>query len=164
VAGGTGLLLGAIPALAFVLARKVSGKPALEPKQSWRGPGGQLSSGQPLAAGGWLRTFPLLPAVLRGELSLVGLRPLKPGEEAPGGQAWQGVREQYRPGLVGPWSLSGALSPAEEMLQELRYLESWSPELDLKLLLRAALARRKNGGTGSSSGVHLTSAEPRRAL
>jgi len=164
VAGGTGLLLGAIPALAFVLARKVSGKPALEPKQSWRGPGGQLSSGQPLAAGGWLRTFPLLPAVLRGELSLVGLRPLKPGEEAPGGQAWQGVREQYRPGLVGPWSLSGALSPAEEMLQELRYLESWSPELDLKLLLRAALARRKNGGTGSSSGVPLTSAEPRRAL
>jgi len=166
VAAGIGLLVGALPALGLILARKLSGRAALEPKQSWRGPGGQISSGQPLAAGGWLRAFPFLPAVLRGELSLVGLRPLKPGEEAPGGQAWQGVREQYRPGLVGPWTVSGVLSPSEEMLQELRYLESWSPELDLKLLLRAALTRGKHPGSGSSTGVPLPSgaAEPRRAL
>jgi N-acetylglucosaminyl-diphospho-decaprenol L-rhamnosyltransferase len=165
-AAGAALILGAIPALALLLSRKLTGKAALEPKQSWRGPGGQISSGRPLAAGGWLRAFPFLPLVLRGELSLVGLRPLRPGEEAPGGQAWQGVREQYRPGLVGPWTVSGVLSPAEEMLQELRYLEAWSPELDLKLLLRAALARRKDPGAGSSNGIPLTSGapEPRRAL
>jgi GT2 family glycosyltransferase/lipopolysaccharide/colanic/teichoic acid biosynthesis glycosyltransferase len=151
LAASIGIVVGALPSLFLVTWRKVAGKPALEPKESWRGPGGQISSGRLLAAGGWLRAFPLLPAVLRGELSLVGLRPLRPGEDAPGGLAWQGVREQYRPGLVGPWSLSGTLPPAEEMLQELRYLESWSPELDLKLLLRAALARRRNRGAGSSS-------------
>ena len=161
-----GLLLGAFPVLLQSLLRKLAGKRVLEPKESWRGPGGHISSGRRLA-GGWLRSYPLLPAVLRGELSLVGLRPLRPGEDAPGGDAWQVVREQYRPGLLGPWTLSGAIPSSEEMLQELRYLETWSPELDLKLMLRAFLSRRRGGGgAASSSGVPLASgaAEPRRVL
>jgi hypothetical protein len=38
------------------------------------------------------------------------------------------------------------------MLQELRYLEEWSPELDLKLLARVALHRPGGGqGRGSAS-------------
>lgn len=99
-------------------------------------------------------------------MSLVGVRPLRPGEDVPGGDAWQVVREQYRPGLLGPWTLSGPIPSAEEMLQELRYLETWSPELDLKLMVRAVLSRRGRGSVPSSDGVPVASgaAEPRRAL
>ena len=49
---------------------------------------------------------------------------------------------------AGPEILSVSLE--EEMQQERRYLEDWSPELDLKLLTRVAL-RRDRGGSGRGS-------------
>jgi hypothetical protein len=138
-------LVGAIPLALWALGRKLSGKPVLEPREAWRGRWGERQGGRRLAGGGWLRLYPLLGLVVKGDLSLVGLRPLKPGEETPGGEEWQRVREHYRPGLLGPWTLTGSLAPQDEMRQELRYLEAWSPEIDLKVIVRALLVRARAG-------------------
>ncbi len=145
-------LAGALPFMAVVAARAVSGRRIWEPGAVWTGRWGETHRVRRLAGGGWVRFYPLLGGVLRGRFSLVGPRPLAPGEAVPGGQSWLPVRERHRPGLVGPWSLAPAPTPEEEMLQELRYLEEWSPELDLKLLARVALHRPGGGkGRGSAS-------------
>ena len=116
----------------------------------WTGRWGETVRVRRLAGGGWLRNVPLLGAVLRGRISLVGPRPLGPGEAVPGGAAWERIREGHRPGLIGPWSLTPSSTLEEEAQQELRYFEEWSPELDLKLLARAALRHRGTGGGDDS--------------
>jgi lipopolysaccharide/colanic/teichoic acid biosynthesis glycosyltransferase len=165
------MILGFLPFLVVLGLRGISGKKVWEPREPRVGRWGEIFTRRRLAGGGWFQSYPLLGNVLRGRMSLVGPRPLRPGEPVPGGDAWLRVREHYRPGLVGPWSLAPAVSPQEEMHQELRYLEEWSPELDLKLLTRVAL-RRPGGGTGSGSASPTerehsdrgaTSAVPRRA-
>ena len=143
-------LAGVVPASLVALVRGVTGHKIWEPEQVWVGRWGEPHRVRRLAGGGWLASVPLLEQVLRGRFSLVGPRPLEPQETAPGGDGWCRIRELHRPGLVGPWTLFRSVSPEEEMQQELRYLEDWSPELDLKLLLRVAL-RRPGGGSGSGS-------------
>ncbi len=149
---GAGLLLilGAVPFLATVIARGLSGRRIREPEGVWMGRWGEAHTVRPLEGRGRLRHYPQLLGVLAGRFSLVGPRPLGRGEAVPGGEAWLRVREHHRPGLVGPWSLAPGLSPEEEMQQELRYLEEWTPELDLKLLARVAL-HRPGGGSGRGS-------------
>jgi N-acetylglucosaminyl-diphospho-decaprenol L-rhamnosyltransferase len=147
-------LAGLVPFLGRAAVRAISRRPLRGAEERWRGRWGEVYRVRPLAGAGWLRLYPLLGGVLRGRFSLVGLRPLGPGETVPGGESWLRVREHHRPGLVGPWSLVPAPTPEEEMQQELRYLEDWSPELDLKLLARVALRRpRRGGGKGSASPV-----------
>ena len=152
VVGAVALALGgAIPFLALLAARAVTGKRVWE-ETTWRGRWGETHRVRKLAGGGLLGAYPLLGSVLRGRFSLVGPRPLGPGEAVPGGESWLRVREHHRPGLVGPWSLSPGLPSEEEMLQEMQYLEQWSVELDLKLLAKAALHGSGSGrGRGSAS-------------
>ena len=127
-----------------------------EPRETCVGRRGETFPVRRLAGGGWLRSYPLLVTVLEGRMSLVGPRPLAPGERAPGGEAWQRMRGSHRPGILGPWTLARAATPEDEMQQELRYLEAWSPELDLKLMTRVALRRRRGGkGNGSMREVTL---------
>ena len=136
---------GVVPFLAVVLGRILARKKLREPEARLAGRWGEAFTVRRLAGGGWLRSYPLLAHVLRGRLSLVGPRPVAPGAATPGGESWRRTREHYRPGVVGPWSLVPEATPEEEMQQELRYLETWSTEADLKLLTRVALARWKKG-------------------
>jgi lipopolysaccharide/colanic/teichoic acid biosynthesis glycosyltransferase len=82
-----------------------------------------------------LDELPGLFNVLRGEMSLVGPRPLMI-EYLPLYSADQFRRHKVRPGLTGLAQISGrnALSWDEKFDMDLRYVDRWSMALDLKIL------------------------------
>jgi lipopolysaccharide/colanic/teichoic acid biosynthesis glycosyltransferase len=93
-----------------------------------------------------LDELPQLWNVLRGEMSLVGPRPLIPEEHArlP---AWARRRVTVPPGVTGLWQVSGRTSISfEDMLRlDCAYIRTWSFAGDLAILLRtvpAVLSRR----------------------
>jgi exopolysaccharide biosynthesis polyprenyl glycosylphosphotransferase len=76
--------------------------------------------------------------VLRGEMSLVGPRPPLPGEVARYQDAHL-MRLDVRPGLTGPWQVSGRnrVVRFEDVLRlERSYIEHWSFAQDVMILLR----------------------------
>jgi sugar transferase EpsL len=82
-----------------------------------------------------LDELPELINVLRGDMSLVGPRPLLM-EYLPLYSADQARRHQVRPGLTGLAQIGGrnALSWDEKFALDLRYVDQWSMWLDLKIL------------------------------
>ena len=90
--------------------------------------------------GAYLRRYsldelPQLLNVLGGSMSLIGPRPPLPGEvEAYGPDAQRKLL--VRPGMTGLWQVSGRsdLSWEETVRLDLRYVENWSPALDLTIL------------------------------
>jgi exopolysaccharide biosynthesis polyprenyl glycosylphosphotransferase len=84
-----------------------------------------------------LDEFPQLWNVLRGEMSLVGPRPPVPYEfEAY--DYWHRRRVlEVRPGVTGLWQVSGrSRTSFDDMVRlDLRYSQSWSLWLDLKILI-----------------------------
>ncbi len=96
--------------------------------------------------GRFLRRFsldelPQLLNVLRGDMSLVGPRPPIPAEVAKY-QRWQRRRLSMKPGLTCLWQISGRndLDFDRWMQLDLEYIDSWSPWLDLKILLKTVPA------------------------
>ncbi|HTG35223.1 MAG TPA: sugar transferase [Thermoanaerobaculia bacterium] len=94
------------------------------------------------AAGALLRKLsidelPQLWNVLRGDMSLVGPRPPIP-EEVAQYKRWQRRRLAMKPGLTCLWQISGRndLDFDRWMQLDLEYIDSWSPLLDLKILLK----------------------------
>lgn len=81
--------------------------------------------------------LPQLFNVFRGEMSLVGPRPPLPRETVKY-NSWHKKRLRVRPGITGPWQVSGrSLLPFEDMVRlDIYYIENWSLWLDFKLLLR----------------------------
>jgi exopolysaccharide biosynthesis polyprenyl glycosylphosphotransferase len=79
--------------------------------------------------------------VLRGEMSLVGPRPLA-NYEARQVPHWARRRYSVQPGLTCYWQVMGRnkLSFEQWMKLDLRYIDEWSPWLDLQLLLRTVPA------------------------
>jgi lipopolysaccharide/colanic/teichoic acid biosynthesis glycosyltransferase len=90
--------------------------------------------------------LPQLWNILKGDMSLIGPRPALPREAALyDARAWQRVRT--KPGLTGLWQVNGRCEVSfEEMLRnDLLYGDTWTPWLDIKILLRtpgAVLSRR----------------------
>jgi len=92
--------------------------------------------------GKWLRRLnldelPQLINVLKGDMSLVGPRPLVI-EEARQCAEWH-KRHSVRPGLTGPWQVNPdrhSLSIEEAMALDLSYIEDWSLLKDLELIFR----------------------------
>jgi exopolysaccharide biosynthesis polyprenyl glycosylphosphotransferase len=81
--------------------------------------------------------LPQLVNVLRGEMSLVGPRPLIP-EEDRRVEGWHRRRLDLTPGITGPWQVLGSSRvPLGEMVTlDYLYLANWSLWNDIKLLLR----------------------------
>jgi lipopolysaccharide/colanic/teichoic acid biosynthesis glycosyltransferase len=89
-----------------------------------------------------LDELPQLLNVLRGDMSLVGPRPAIPYELA-AYQTWHRRRVlEVKPGITGLWQVTGrSRVKFDEMVRlDLRYAETWSPWLDIKILLRTPRA------------------------
>ncbi|HVO41738.1 MAG TPA: sugar transferase [Aggregatilineales bacterium] len=92
--------------------------------------------------GKWLRRssideWPNMINVMRGEMSIVGPRPPTP-DEVTLYEPWQRQRLNTRPGMTGLWQVSGRSKiPFEEQcLLDIYYIENWSINLDIQILLR----------------------------
>jgi exopolysaccharide biosynthesis polyprenyl glycosylphosphotransferase len=74
--------------------------------------------------------------VLRGEMSLVGPRPL-PLDEDRRIEGWHRRRLDLRPGISGPWQVLGsARIPVSEMVRlDYQYVADWSVWNDIRILL-----------------------------
>lgn len=86
-----------------------------------------------------LDEFPQLLNVLRGEMSLVGPRPLPVDEVQRFDDVAHRRRLSVRPGLTCLWQVSGRnnVRDFEEWVRlDLEYIDNWSLWLDLKILLR----------------------------
>jgi exopolysaccharide biosynthesis polyprenyl glycosylphosphotransferase len=84
-----------------------------------------------------LDELPQLFNILKGEMSLVGPRP-PIAYEIENYQPWHMERLKAVPGLTGLWQVSGRSSVSfEEMVRlDVRYINTWSPLLDLRILLK----------------------------
>jgi len=93
-----------------------------------------------------LDELPQLFNVIKGDMSLVGPRPLRPFEVealAP----WQHARQDLRPGLTGLWQVLGRSDVQwdERMQLDYSYVSHWSFASDLRILARTipAVTRRR---------------------
>jgi exopolysaccharide biosynthesis polyprenyl glycosylphosphotransferase len=84
-----------------------------------------------------LDELPQLLNIVRGEMSLVGPRPLVI-EEDRHIEGWHRRRLELMPGMTGPWQILGpARVPLKEMVAiDYLYVANWSLWTDIKILLR----------------------------
>jgi exopolysaccharide biosynthesis polyprenyl glycosylphosphotransferase len=84
-----------------------------------------------------LDEVPQLWNVVRGQMSLVGPRPLILPETDALAEAWHLRRLELRPGLTGPWQINGrSQTPFHEMVRfDYQYVAGWSLARDIEILL-----------------------------
>jgi exopolysaccharide biosynthesis polyprenyl glycosylphosphotransferase len=121
------------------------GRAELEDRNEMSGPVFKVKNDPRVTrVGYWLRKLsidelPQLWNVLRGEMSLVGPRPLPLYETANFGDMTQRRRMSVRPGLTCLWQVRGRNKITdfkEWVVLDLEYIDRWSLWLDFKILLR----------------------------
>ena len=100
-----------------------------------------------------LDELPQLVNVLRGDMSLVGPRPLITDEDRLF-SGWQRRRYHVAPGITGPWQILGSSRvPMSDMVTlDYLYCANWSLWLDAKVLARTipyVLSRRSGEHVGT---------------
>lgn len=153
------LLLSPLLGLLIVLVRSTSPGPALQPYPvlgvrerpftTWKfrtrkeKAGSNETEDHPLAKALYRLGLDKLPQfidVLRGQMSLVGPRPV-PVERAAAYQEWLPTLASVKPGITGPWVVAGrAVDSLEaEIRLDLYYVRNWTIWLDLQILLQTVL-------------------------
>jgi exopolysaccharide biosynthesis polyprenyl glycosylphosphotransferase len=81
--------------------------------------------------------LPQLFNVLKGDMSLVGPRPLILSEARHAAQDWHARRLDLRPGITGLWQVSGRSDiPFQDMVRfDYQYVSGWSLARDIEILL-----------------------------
>lgn len=92
--------------------------------------------------------LPQLINVLKGDMSLVGPRPLPVRDYEGFNEDWQRRRFSVRPGITCLWQVSGRSSiPFEQWMElDLQYIDKWSLWLDLRILIQTIPAVLKGEG------------------
>ena len=103
--------------------------------------------------GRWLRKssideIPQLVNVLRGEMSLVGVRPLLERELAIRPEYDQRLYRCHLPGLTGLWQIGGrsAVGDHDRIALDREYLQTWSMRSNISILLRTPWAVIRGAG------------------
>jgi Undecaprenyl-phosphate galactose phosphotransferase WbaP len=140
-----------LPDAEAVLTRKLAEDPVLNAE--WQAHFKLKNDPRITRIGRFLRTtsldeLPQLVNVLRGEMSLVGPRPLPLYhlEELP--LSVQELRREVRPGMTGLWQVSGRSDAGNEGLIRLDpyYVRNWSVWLDIVIMLRTFKAVLRSAG------------------
>lgn len=87
-----------------------------------------------------LDEFPQVYNVLKGDMSLVGPRPALPEEVARYGSLYS-ARLLVKPGITGPWQVSGRSDLSQEQSEylDVSYIENWSIAGDLAILAKTVM-------------------------
>ncbi len=85
-----------------------------------------------------LDELPQLINIVRGEMSLVGPRPLFRWEVERISEPWIKRRFSMKPGLTGLWQVSGRSSMTfdKRIEMDLHYIDNWSMLMDIQILLK----------------------------
>ncbi|MFZ0761208.1 MAG: sugar transferase [Candidatus Sulfotelmatobacter sp.] len=92
--------------------------------------------------------LPQLFNVLKGDMSLVGPRPLPVRDYEGFNEDWQRRRFSVRPGITCLWQINGRSAiPFEKWMElDLEYIDGWSLWLDLQILVRTIPAVFRGSG------------------
>ena len=96
-----------------------------------------------------LDEFPQFWNVLKGDMSLVGTRPILPGELEQY-EFHHRTRIAIKPGITGMWQVSGRsdITDFEEVVElDKTYIENWNIGLDVKILLQTVKTVLKREGS-----------------
>jgi exopolysaccharide biosynthesis polyprenyl glycosylphosphotransferase len=116
---------------------------ALEPLNEADGPVFKIENDPRVTRiGKWLRRLsldelPQLVNVLKGEMSLVGPRPLPVRDVSRIDVRWHKRRFSVKPGITCLWQVNSRLPKFDEWIRsDMEYIDNWSLALDLKILVK----------------------------